>query len=96
MKNQKTRHDSRGFTLIELVVVIAILAVLVTIIVPKLVGFLGRADNISVITDVRAVQDSSNFSSSTSTKGLTAHSSGARRAPATSTPLKTVWSATLS
>ena len=61
MKTRKTQQSSGGFTLIELVVVIAILAVLSAIIVPKVTGFLSRADNVSVTAEVRAVQDASNF-----------------------------------
>ncbi|MBQ6555130.1 MAG: type II secretion system protein [Firmicutes bacterium] len=43
----KLRHDSNGFSLVELIVVIAIMVILIAALVPNLVKYLKNAESIS-------------------------------------------------
>ena len=53
---KKREHSNRaGFTLIELLVVIAILAILVAVGVPVYTGYIGRANDAAVNTELGAV-----------------------------------------
>ena len=57
-KNDKIsmkRKNKKGFTLVELIAVIAILAILGAIIVPQIFGYMARADNSKVQTDATIV-----------------------------------------
>lgn len=53
MKN--TRKNKKGFTLVELIIVLVILAILAAILVPALLGWIDRADNAQDIIDARAL-----------------------------------------
>lgn len=53
MKN-KRENSKKGFTLVELVVVLAIIAVLITIIVPGMLKYIERAKQQQVLVDCRA------------------------------------------
>ena len=53
---KKREHSKRaGFTLIELLVVIAILAILVAVGVPVYTGYIGRANDAAVTTELGAI-----------------------------------------
>ena len=43
--NRIKRTDDKGFTLVELIVVLVILAILAAILVPALLGYIDRAKN---------------------------------------------------
>lgn len=47
MKNIKEKMNNKGFTLMELIIVVAILAILIALIAPNLVGFLDSATKTS-------------------------------------------------
>lgn len=48
-------NRKRGFTLVELIVVLVILAVLAALLVPSLTGYIGKAKKKTVITEARDV-----------------------------------------
>lgn len=50
----KSIKNNKGFTLTEIVVVIAIIGVLAVALVPKLNSFLGKADRVGAITDFQS------------------------------------------
>nr|MCR4643217.1 type II secretion system GspH family protein [Lachnospiraceae bacterium] len=55
MKN--TRKNKKGFTLVELIVVLVILAILAAILVPALLGWIDKAGNGQDIVDARALMN---------------------------------------
>ncbi|HZK02041.1 MAG TPA: prepilin-type N-terminal cleavage/methylation domain-containing protein, partial [Anaerovoracaceae bacterium] len=52
----KRMNNKKGFTLIELIVVIAILGILIAIAVPRLAGFTGSAVQRTVLADVKTIE----------------------------------------
>jgi general secretion pathway protein G len=55
MKTRLHRRNRRGFTLMELVVVILILAILATLILPRLVGRTSDAKRVKAQTDISSL-----------------------------------------
>ena len=53
-KHQALRKDKKGFTLIEIIVVLAILALLIAIAIPTMNGVLNDAQDKVVLADARA------------------------------------------
>jgi len=58
---EQTTLKSAGFTLIEIMVVIAILALLAVMVVPRVFTQLERAQETRVATDIRAIENSLKF-----------------------------------
>lgn len=55
MKLIKKQNNKKGFTLIELVIVIAILAILALILIPAMSGYISSADSSKYQADARSV-----------------------------------------
>lgn len=51
----RTLKEKKGFTLVELIVVLVILAILAALLVPALTGYIDRANNQKVIATTRQV-----------------------------------------
>ncbi len=52
---RRPRHDRGGFSLAELMVVIVILGLLATVVVPNVVGYLGKANDAVAKSDLTAI-----------------------------------------
>ncbi|WP_019614782.1 type II secretion system major pseudopilin GspG [Psychromonas ossibalaenae] len=59
MKNSSIKHSSKqkGFTLLEIMVVIVILGVLASMVVPNLMGNKDKADRQKVVSDIIALEN---------------------------------------
>lgn len=64
MKTLLALRNKKGFTLVELIVVIAIIAVLVAIAVPAMVGYIERANEQVAASNCRAVVSAASAASS--------------------------------
>ena len=52
---QKIRKDKKGFTLVELIVVLVILAILIAMLLPTLTGYISKANEKKVISEGRQI-----------------------------------------
>jgi len=55
MRFTQNEKDSRGFTLLELVVVLAVIAILAAILTPMINGYVDRARNSAAISDMKNI-----------------------------------------
>ena len=75
--NKKARKRNRGFSLVELIIVIAIMAILAGVLVPQFVKYIGKSrvssdlQNAQMITDAVSAQISQDATSGTTTTGCT-------------------------
>ena len=69
----KKLKDKKGFTLVELIVVLVILAILAALLVPALTGYIDRANEEKVVAEARmalmAAQTQGSIEYSKGTKG---------------------------
>ncbi|MDO5155042.1 MAG: type II secretion system protein [Eubacteriales bacterium] len=54
MKNEKNLQSNKGFTLVELIVVLVILAILAAILVPALLGYIDRAKGQQIVLNAKS------------------------------------------
>lgn len=58
MLKKLQNRQKKGFTLVEILVVIVIVAILATVLIPKIAGFTDKAKETGVINDFRSMQTS--------------------------------------
>lgn len=51
----KARNDKKGFTLVELIVVLVILAILASLLIPALTGYIDKAKQKNIIAEARGI-----------------------------------------
>lgn len=65
-----TKKKKKGFTLIELMAVIAIIAILAAVLVPTVTGYINRSKKTAIITQVRNVVSAVETHNATATKSI--------------------------
>jgi prepilin-type N-terminal cleavage/methylation domain-containing protein len=61
LKNLKNKlHKSEGFTLVELIVVIAIMVILIALLVPNVIGYISQAQDTANLSSAKAVYNAAN------------------------------------
>ena len=53
MLNKLKKNDKKGFTLVELIVVLVILAILAALLIPALTGYIDKAKRKSIVAETR-------------------------------------------
>ena len=54
-KAEMKKNNKKGFTLVEVIVVLVILAILAAILIPSMIGWIDRANNKSALVEARSV-----------------------------------------
>ena len=54
--NQKINYNTKGFTLVEMMVIVAIISILAAILVPSMLGYIRRARIAAAISDARTIR----------------------------------------
>lgn len=54
-KSEIAKNKKKGFTLVEVIVVLVILAILAAILIPSMIGWINKAQNKSAIVEARSV-----------------------------------------
>ena len=52
---KKLKENKKGFTLVDLIVVLVIIAILAAMLIPALTGYINRAKNKSIVAETRSV-----------------------------------------
>jgi prepilin-type N-terminal cleavage/methylation domain-containing protein len=61
LKNLKNKlHKSEGFTLVELIVVIAIMVILIALLVPNVIGYISQAQDTANLSSAKAIYNAAN------------------------------------
>jgi type IV pilus assembly protein PilA len=61
VKNLTNRlHDSKGFSLVELIVVIAIMVILIALLVPNVVGYISKAQDSANLSAAKSIYNAAN------------------------------------
>lgn len=76
---KKMNNNNKGFTLVELIIVIAIIAILLALITPNLTAFLGTAEDTAAKANAKTAYSSAfAWATSQRTKGITVPTGSAK------------------
>lgn len=55
LKKVRAKKNKKGFTLVEVIVVLVILAIMAAILIPSLIGYIDKAKENSIISETRSI-----------------------------------------